>query len=420
MGKKVKFNLDFVISDEKKEVALRETENTELATNESENAELMASNNRNIIIPRSSKRKRRKKLFTIGLVIAGMVIVFLGGYALGNQSKDVKPMEIVVDNREEIVQEESVSEESVPEESVVEDVIYDSTPVVQNKGPKGEMSERLANFPVEDEIVRAIMKRGYYYELDNVVEDGIFKMELVAATGETYTPILLMNIHVDDEELIAQYDEIEVHAYCLDQTTYDTDIRSYGQWNAYGVQDEVDPHVYHVALPSGIFLSTSIEPVIFDMTKIRLGSETTGWTEYDVSLKETLNIPYDVAVTAFYPGYEIPNTSYKFQSDTIPFELTWIDIGYYSSNLEFSYDVEDSLGEAPNYLNDYRQWYKFIEDVILEINGVEYRVDSRYSTTINKKEDKKEFYVWAPFPGVVEDEIKSMIVKYRDTEYKIR
>jgi len=410
MGKKVKFNLDFVISDDKKELALKETENTEL----------VASNNGNTIIPRGTKRKRRKKLFTIGLVVVGMVIVFLGGYALGNQGKDVKPMEIVVDNRVEVVPEESVPEKVIPEESVAEDVIYDSTPVVQKQDPKGEMSERLANFPVEDEIVRKIMKRGYYYELDHVVEDGIFKMELVAATGESYTPMMLLNIHVEDEELIAKYDKIEVYAYCLDQPTYNDDIRSYSQWNAYGVQDEEDPHVYHVTFPAGIFLSTSIEPVVFDMTKIRMVSESAGETEYDVSLKQTLNIPYNVAVTAFYPGYEIPNTSYKFTSDTITYDLSWIEIGYYSSSLEFSYDVEESLGEAPNYLNDYRQYYKFIEEVILEINGVEYRVDSSLSSTINKTEDKKEFYVWAPFPGVVEDEIKSMVVKYRDTEYKIR
>ena len=52
MGKKVKFNLDFVISDDKKELALKETENTEL----------VASNNGNTIIPRGTKRKRRKKL----------------------------------------------------------------------------------------------------------------------------------------------------------------------------------------------------------------------------------------------------------------------------------------------------------------------------------------------------------------------
>lgn len=409
MGKKVKFNLDFVISDDKKELALKETENTEL----------VASNNGNTIIPRGTKRKRRKKLFTIGLVVVGMVIVFLGGYALGNQGKDVKPMEIVVDNRVEVVPEESVPEKVIPEESVAEDVIYDSTPVVQKQDPKGEMSERLANFPVEDEIVRRIMKRGYYYELDHVAEDGIFKLELVAATGESSMPIMLLNIHVEDEELIAKYDEIQVFAYVLDQSTYDNDIRSYIQWDAYGVQDDVDPHVYHVTMPSGNFLSGSIEPVVFDMTEIRLGSDTTGWTEYDVSLKQTLNMTYNVAVTAFYPGYELPHTSYKFQSDTIEYELSWIDIGYYSSSLEFSYDVEESLGGAPDYLNDYRQYYKFIEEVILEINGVEYRVDSSLYPTIMQTEDKKELYVWAPFPGVLEDEIKSMVVKYRDTEYRI-
>ena len=393
MGKRVKFSVDFVISDEKKELALKEAENTELATNESENTELVESNNGNIMIPRSTKRKRRKKLFTIGLVIAGMLFVCLGGYSLATQSRDVKPIESVVDKAVEVV----------PEEIVPEDTVYDSTPVAQVKGPQGEMSEQLANFPVDDEIAKAIMKRGYYYELDNVVEDGIFKMELVAATGETDMPIMLLNIRVDDEELIAKYDKIQVFAYCLDQSTYDNDIRSYGQWDAYGVQDESDPHVYHVTLPSGIFLSTSIEPVVFDMTTIRLGSDTNGWTEYDVSLKETLNIPYDVAVTAFFPGSEIPNTSYKFQSDTIEYELSWIDIGYYGSDLEFSYDVEESLGEAPNYLNDYRQWDKFIKEVILEINGVEYRVDSRSNPTLNKTEDKKEFYLWAQFPGVPED-----------------
>lgn len=382
MNKRIKFSVDFVISDEKKELALKEAENTELATNEFENTELVASNNGNIIIPRGTKRKRRKKLFTMGLVIVGMLLAVFLGYGIATQ----------------------------------EDTINDFEPVEQEKGVRGEMSERLTNFPTDD-IARAIMERGYYYELDNVVKDGSFKMELVAATGETYTPLLLLNIHVDSEELISQYDKIEVFSYCLEQSTYDNDIQSYGQGKACGVQDEVDPHVYHVTVPAGIDLSTSYEPVVFDMTKIRLGSETTGWVEYDVSLKETLSIPHSLA---FYPGYVIPNTSYKLQSDTITYELSWIDIGYYESRLEFSYDVEESLGGAPNYFADYSQYYTFIQKVILEINGVEYRVDSRFYPTINKTEDGRKFYVNAPFPGVVEDEIKSMIVKYRDTEYKIR
>ncbi len=381
MNKRIKLSVDFVISDEKKEVAVKEAENTELATNEFENTELVASNNGNIIIPRGTKRKRRKKLFTMGLVIVGMLLAVFGGYGIATQV----------------------------------DTINDSAPVERGKGVRGEMSERLINFPTDD-IARAIMERGYYYELDNVVKDGSFKMELVAATGETYTPLMLLNIHVDSEELITQYDKIEVFAYCLEQSTYDNDIQSYSQWKAYGVQDEVDPHVYHVTLPVGSDLSTSYEPVVFDMTKIRFESDTIGWVEYDISLKETLSIPY----LAFYPGYVIPNTSYKLQSKTIAYELSRIDIGYYSSSLEFSYDVEESLGGAPNYFSDYSQFYTFIQKVVLEINGVEYRVDSRFYPTINKTEDGREFYVNVPFPGVVEDEIKSMVVKYRDTEYKIR
>ncbi len=374
MNKRIKFSVDFVISDEKKELVLKEAENTELATNEFENTELVASNSGNIIIPRGTKRKRRKKLFTIGLVIVGMLLAVFGGYGIATQ----------------------------------EDTINDFSPV--------EMSERLTNFPTDD-IARAIMERGYYYELDNVVKDGSFKMELVAATGETYTPLMLLNIHVDSKEIIAQYDKIEVFAYCLEQSTYDNDIQSYSQWKAYGVQDEVDPHVYHVTLPVGIDLSTSYKPVVFDMTKIRFESDTIGWVEYDVSLKETLSIPYYLA---FYPGYVIPNTSYKLQSNTITYELSWINIGYYESRLVFSYDVEESLGGAPNYFSDYSQFYEFIQKVVLEINGVEYRVDSRFYPTINKTEDGREFYVNVPFPGVPEDEIKSMIVKYRDVEYRLQ
>ncbi len=374
MNKRIKFSVDFVISDEKKELVLKEAENTELATNEFVNTELVASNSGNIIIPRGTKRKRRKKLFTIGLVIVGMLLAVFWGYGIATR----------------------------------EDTINDFAPV--------EMSERLTNFPTDD-IARAIMERGYYYELDNVVKDGSFKMELVAATGETYTPLMLLNIHVDSKEIIAQYDKIEVFAYCLEQSTYDNDRQSYSQWKAYGVQDEVDPHVYHVTLPVGSDLSTSYEPVVFDMTKIRFESDTIGWVEYDVSLKETLSIPYYLA---FYPGYVIPNTSYKLQSDTITYELSWIDIGYYESRLEFSYDVEESFGGAPNYFSDYSQFYTFIQKVVLEINGVEYRVDSRFYPTINKTEDGREFYVNVPFPGVVEDEIKSMIVKYRDVEYRLQ
>ena len=59
----------------------------------------------------------------------------------------------------------------------------------------------------------------------------------------------------------------------------------------------------------------------------------------------------------------------------------------------------------------------------MEIDGVEYKVNPDARPYINMTEDRDnvQYYVYAEFPGVKDVvNIKEVIVKYRDVEYKLR
>ncbi len=411
MNKNVKFSMDVSIAEEKREMAAEEAARTEV----------VPESPLNTIIPGSAKRARKKRLFTIGLVIVGMLLSGLGGYGMacyihGNEGKEDRGLFGGNDKEDEYREVDSDGIIDARQDSALEDGIYEYETIDRAQGPQEKVNARIDQFPT-DETTRAIIDRGFYYELDTVLEDGIFKMELVGTTGDMYNPVMLLNIYVDDEEIVAQNDKIEVYAYCLGVEAYENNIADYGQWNAYGEQDAENPHLYHVTLPSGIWLSGGT-PVIFDMTTIRLGSQMSPWKSYDVSMKTRLMIPY---TTAYFPCWIIDNTGLPFETDTKTYELHRTNLGYYESSLLFQYDYEDE-SETNSGESDLRQWYRFINEVILEVNGVEYRVDPGNKGYINMWEDGGEvyYYVYSGFSGITDAEIESVIVKYKDTAYRLR
>lgn len=396
MNKNIKLNLDVSVLDEKKEMAKVNEKGTEM----------IPQQNDNMIIPGSAKKARRKKGLVIGLVIAGMLFTGLVGYGLGRMGNKERP---VVQKDKEVSKDVDIID--VTEDDAWEDGIYVFETMDRAQGPNQAVSQSLNEFPT-DSVTKEIIDRGYYYELDNVVEDGIFKLELVGATGDTRKPMLLLNIYVDDEKIIANNDKIQVFAYCLGEQAYKTQLAHYGQWDAYGKQSAENPHLYQVTLPSGIWLNDG-NPVVFDMTKIRLGSQQTAWQEYEVSLKTIVDIPYGLA---FFPVYQIYNSGLEFTTDTRTYRLVWTDLGYYESTLEIHFDPEESNSSSSD--SEKRLWYDFINDFILEVNGVEYKVNPSDKGILTYADG--EYYSHPGFPGITDDEIESVIVKYGDTAYKIK
>lgn len=421
MGKKVKFSFDLVISDEKKE----------MATNETTNPQMLVERPDNITALVSLARARRKRKFILGLVIIGILLVGLGGYGIAHKGKTDKVIEAPPQvegptQEEQKPQIQEPMDDKIPTVEIIDtqdkgllegDMVELSDLVNGESSPCEGLSERINLFPTYPEI-RNFIENGFYYELDKVVEDGIFKLEFVAATGVANNPQLLLNIYVDDEELVAQNDKIEVFAYCLDKETYDTSIRNYGQWNAYGVQDEYDSHLYHVTLPSGSFLAGETW-VVFDMTKIRMGSRETEWKEFQVGLKEMIRVPRQIA---FFPTCGIDTDGLEFVSDTKTYKLYWTEVAYDDTDLVFFFDYEDVYNENANGATEWEQFNDFIQEVTLEVNGVEYKVDPNARPYINMSDDRDNlyYYVYATFPGVKDLYIESVIVKYRDIAYRLR
>ncbi len=396
MNKNIKLNLDVSVLDEKKEMAKVNEKGTEM----------IPQQNDNMIIPGSAKKARRKKGLVIGLVIAGMLFTGLVGYGLGRMDNKERP---VVQKDKEVSKDVDIID--VTEDDAWEDGIYVFETMDRAQGPNQAVSQSLNEFPT-DSVTKEIIDRGYYYELDNVVEDGIFKLELVGATGDTRKPMLLLNIYVDDEKIIANNDKIQVFAYCLGEQAYKTQLAHYGQWDAYGKQSAENPHLYQVTLPSGIWLNDG-KPVVFDMTKIRLGSQQTAWQDYVVSLKTIVDIPYGVA---FFPVYQIYNSGLEFKTDTRTYRLVWTNLGYYESTLEIHFNPEESNSSSSD--SEMRLWYDFINEFILEVNGVEYKVNPSDKGILTYADG--EYYSHPGFPGITDDEIESVIVKYGDTAYKIK
>lgn len=275
----------------------------------------------------------------------------------------------------------------------------------------------------KDEKTAAIVEQGYYDEVNMVSQDDLFQVNIVGVTGDSQSPIIVFDIRVKDEEIYANNDKIQIEAYCLGKEQYEYELAGYGTSEAYGVRDAEDESLYHVSFPGNIWL-TNGGTTIIDVCRISLGTQTTVWKDYEVDLLYELQVPVDV----FYSTEHIYQDGLEFNYNGYTYRLYHVIIGYYQTEVIFRYDCEskyseDAIQNLDVGRSELRDWYDFVNELVLEIDGVEYKVTTEnkgYPWYENDPRDGEYYHVHPIFPGIEHERIESVIIRCGDIEYKLK
>ncbi len=290
----------------------------------------------------------------------------------------------------------------------------------------GQLGELFRNI-FKDETTAEIVEQGYLYEIHQTVEEDIFKVELIAVTGDAETPKLLFDVYVNDEKLVAKNDQLSMSAYILGEEQYANELDKYGFWEAYGVKDEEIDNLYHVSMPGAPYWMNSGNPVVVDICQIHFDLDKELWTTYELNMEYRFTPPQD----AFYPVSYVEYENMKFSYGGIDYYLVEAEYGSYNAVIHLEYDYIGS--EFANGETDYSEleeelhnnWLEFISTVTLVVDGKIYTVDEDnqgYTWCDEKGEvyEKNHCNVHPYFPSFNYEEATSVVLKVGDVSYTLK
>ncbi len=279
----------------------------------------------------------------------------------------------------------------------------------------------------KDETTAEIVEEGYLYEIHQVKEEDIFKVELVAVTGDAATPKLVFDIYVNDKEVVENNDQIRMLAYILGEEQYENELEKYGPWEAYGEKDEEIENLYHVSMTGPSVWMTSGEPVVVDIWQINVDLQQEIWTTFETNMVYRFTSPADI----YHPVSDAYYENMKFSHGGIDYYLNNATFGPYRSELGFQYDFIGTTlaGNEADYtvLEEklHANWLEFVDTLVLVVDGTEYKVDPNdkgYTWCDVKGETlkKNRCGVYPTFPSVDYQTADSVILKSGDTSYTLK
>lgn len=279
----------------------------------------------------------------------------------------------------------------------------------------GKFSDFFRNI-FKDEKTAEIADSGFYSELNQVVEDENFRVQIMGVSGDMENAMVALDIYVKDPAVVEGRDQIYLEAYCMSRTVYENSLENYAPWEGYGVQDEVNKNLYHVSLRTGIWLTDGEESVL-EIVKIRLSGQKMLSKRYNVSLRVDLQVDSNT----FYPVEYMPIDDLKFQCGDITYSLTYVLSGYYHTEViftcghkdEFVSDLVHKDTGAP--LPLYEMWIDFIDQVVLVVDGTEYRVSENEKSFPCYEAVGSGYYHMHPcFPGFEFEKAATVELRYGD------
>lgn len=285
----------------------------------------------------------------------------------------------------------------------------------------------LFRYIFKDETTAEIVDEGYLYEVHQVEEEDIFKIELVAVTGDAATPKLVFDIYVNDEKVVKNNDQIRMLAYILGEEQYENELEKYGPWEAYGEKDEEVENLYHMSMTGPPVWMTSGEPVVVDIWQINVDLQNDIWTTFETNMVYRFTPPADVYHPVSYEYYE----DIKFSYGGIDYYLNNATFGPYRSDLGFQYDFVGTTlsGDETDYavLEEklHANWLEFVDTLVLVVDGKEFKVDPNdkgYTWCDVKGENlkKNRCGITPVFPSVNYEKAESVILKAGDTSYTLK
>lgn len=288
-----------------------------------------------------------------------------------------------------------------------------------------------------DEITAEIVDDGYLFEIgeSHSSEDGKYDVDFIAVTGDYYNPVVLMDIHVNDENMVNKYDILQVNTYFLIEEVYENSLENYGPEVAYAYKDENDANLYHLSTRGTPYWFQPGEKLVMDVCGVfgvksdhsaqpydMRGEANNTSVECRIVLPETAMAP---TVSKEYEDEEF------FEDGDYKFYLAYTEFSEYGSDVRFELDYSDEF-KVTKFENDdggfikgqpiNTSWNNISNDVVLLVDGQEYK-PIKYEGDFNwvcYNSENNRCYVWLSFDGIDYDEVEHISIKAGDKEIVIK
>ncbi len=276
----------------------------------------------------------------------------------------------------------------------------------------------------KDETSADLVEQGYYYEVDQSVTEDIFRIDLLAVTGDEQTPKLVFDIWVDDANIAQSNDRIYLSAYTLGVEQYENELDRYGMCEGSGYQDTENQNLYHVVLDGAPVWISYGEPVVVSVREIRFKHIA---RPYEVNMEYRFEVPpmdLHPVVSDYFGGVLV-------SSEEDGFYLNYANYGAYYTEFIFIFDYDGQSLEG-QYATESglesllrMKWWNYAGDLRLVVDGVEYEAIAHVGSEVwydreGEAGHKHRCYVTMHFPVVDYTAAKKISLKQGTAEYRLK
>lgn len=254
----------------------------------------------------------------------------------------------------------------------------------------------------EDETTSEIVEEGYVHTAGKEDEEDDYVLNYCGVTGDSANPLMLFEVVTKNEEL-KEYKTVEIEAYVLGKTQYETQLDDYATFEYRGEQSAEDPTLYRISDlgPSTWLVNETL--FVIDVVKVSFYGEGLDTKEYYPDIYWEDSIPMNKLHPVEYQ--DLDNKPLPFGG--VRYETRVGVYGSYETRICIGYDYVESelLAEiaAKRGIEDpstipyddvegefLETWYEFCRETYLIIDGVEYPVDESTFSSVPYCDVKQE------------------------------
>ena len=242
---------------------------------------------------------------------------------------------------------------------------------------------------LQDSTTADLIDQGYLYEINQSFTDGIYRADLIGISGDRLTPQIIINFWIDDPEIAAANETIELGVYTLGVKQYENELDSYGWMPGTAIRDSETPNLYHASIRGYWVWMMTGEECVIDITAVNRVDKD-GCNILDRTHMETrVTIPVeslrDVPTNYYRPEYDI-----SLPLNGIVYHLNFAEYSAYHTTFSFYYQADHSDNDA------------FDEQLVMTVDGKEYRNLHSSASWCDRKGECGERGIWyvdQVFPG---------------------
>lgn len=279
---------------------------------------------------------------------------------------------------------------------------------------------------LDDEVSATLIEEGYLLEVGTTQSSNGFDVTFEGITGETYQPMLLFTIRVEDEEFCKQNESFYLTVYpgfsheaydkCLkEEAGEEVEAPRYIYSYEKAVQDPENPNLYYCSVVGTSTHMINGDEFVVSVRSIRVGENIDNYSEeifLDTKWELSLPAQNEGVLKEHWPEFydSMADSERTVTSPNgVDFKLRYIIFSEYAMEVQFEYYFpENELSGGEENWDEVGMLFEKEFDLLLEnayflVDGVEYKASDRYFTwcdSLGEIGPANQCYVVGLFPSI--------------------